>query len=158
MKFTNLDLALALATRAMGTNEQTPILQLADYLATNPTSKIFYERALLTLGIDPNEIPSESWGTPTPTEERASEELKKAIKLLNEYWSGTDVHRRVAVRNLAWQATLLARRLDADAEAKTKYVVKRNGGHTAGLFSAHIVPATRSELQKEPAINQVENT
>jgi hypothetical protein len=153
MKLNNLELALALADHVLTTSGpqygySTELLQLADYLATHPTSSVFYERTLGELGIDPHTVPSESWTPTIPTEGEGAAALKEAITNLNQQWHVGKLQRRVAVRALAWAAQLLARRLDADCEQDCKDVVARNGGSTAGLFRKLIsTTATRAELQ-----------
>jgi hypothetical protein len=60
----------------------------------------------------------------------------------------------IAVRNLAWQATLLARRLEKDIAEDAKRVLERNGGSSAGLLSAFIAtPATRVDLDVKRLTN-----
>jgi hypothetical protein len=147
MKINNTTLGLALADIAVGTPQQSELMQLADYLLTHPTSRIFYERALEELGIAPETVPSELWGETTPDEATGAATLKQAITVLNEQWTRGKLMRYVAVRNLAWAATLLARRLEKDIDEDAKKIIARNGGSTAGLLRAFVAtPATRADL------------
>jgi len=151
MKIPNLTLGLALADFAVGKPRQTELMQLADYLLTHPTSRIFYERALLEMGIHPETVPSELWGETTPDEATGAEALKQAIAILNAQWGRGRLARLIAVRNLAWQATLLGRRLEKDAEEDAKGIVRKNGGSTAGILRSFVpAPATRAELSAPP--------
>jgi len=147
MKLKNLQLGLAVADAAVGNVRQTEMMQLADFLLTHPTSKIHYEKALWYLGIDPNSVPSELWVAEVPDEAHGAAALKDAITLLNEQWSRHKLARMVAVRNLAWQATQLARRLEQDADADAAAIVAKNGGSSAGLLRAFIVaPLTSAQI------------
>jgi hypothetical protein len=147
MKIKNVTLGLALADAAVGDVRQTEMMQLADFLLTHPTSRIHYELALHYLRIDPNTVPSELWGAEVPNEAFGAAALKDAITLLNAEWSRHKLARMVAVRNLAWQATQLARRLEKDCDDNAAVVIAKNGGTTAGLLRAFIqAPATKAEL------------
>jgi multisubunit Na+/H+ antiporter MnhG subunit len=148
LKLKNVQLGLALADAAVGDVRQTEMMQLADFLLTHPVSKIHTERALHYLGIDPNTVPSEIWSEDTPTEAHGAAALKDAITLLNVQWSRHKLARMVAVRNLAWQATQLARRLEKDAAADAERVIKANGGSSAGLLRSFITaPVTSLQLK-----------
>jgi hypothetical protein len=147
MKLDNLTLGLALADHAVNHPQQSELMQLADYLLTHPSSRVYYERVLVALGIDPDTVPSELWGETVPDEAHGAAKLKTAITQLNEQWGKGKLQRMIVVRNLAWQATLLARRLEKDLDEDAKRVVGRNGGSTAGLLNAFIAaPATRVAL------------
>jgi hypothetical protein len=115
---------------------------------------VFYERALLEMGIHPDTVPSELWGEVVPDEAAGAAGLKQAITVLNAQWSRGKVARLVAVRNLAWAATLLGRRLEKDCDEDAKKLVAANKGSTAGLFRSFIsAPATRAELSA-PTVSQ----
>jgi hypothetical protein len=147
MKIDNLQLGLSLADACVGTARQTELMQLADYLLTHPMSRVFYERALLELGIHPDTVPTELWGETVPDEAHGAMKVKEGITILNQQWTRGKLARLVAVRNLAWQSTLLARRLEKQMAEEAKSFVAKNGGSTAGLLRAFVpVPATRAEL------------
>jgi len=158
MKINNLQLGLALADFAVQHERQAELMQLANYLLTHPTSRVFYERALLELGIHPDTVPTELWGESVPDEAHGAAKLKEAITILNAQWTRGKLPRLVAVRNLAWQATLLARRLEKDATADAESIIAKNNGSTAGLLQAFIpAPATRAELNAHINAPQTEN-
>jgi len=147
MKLNNHVLGLALADYAVGHEKQTELMQLANYILTHPMSRVYTERALIAMGILPEHVPDEMWAADLPIEAAGAERLKAAITTLNEQWHTSRFARMIAVRNLAWHATQLGRRLEQDLQADTKRVIQRNGGSTAGLLSAFIAtPMTRAEL------------
>lgn len=151
MKISNLVLGMALADRAVNDQRQQELMQLADYVMTHPTSRVFYERVLWELGINPEDVPSEMWGENVPDEATGAAALKAAIASLNAQWHGGKLNRLVVVRNLAWQATLLARRLEKDCNDSAESMVQRNGGSTAGLLRSFINPTTRADLLARPS-------
>jgi len=155
MRLTNIQLGLSLADYAAklaDAPKKTELMQLADYLLTHPTSRVFYERALLDMGIHPDTVPSEMWGETVPDEAHGAMKVKQGVTILNEQWNRGKLARLIAVRNLAWQCTLLARRLEKEMELDAKAIINNNGGSTAGLLHAFVpVPATRADLTAGPA-------
>jgi hypothetical protein len=137
MKIDNFDLALALnglvdeiaAARNLRTDA---IRAFAQYLADHPTSSTQHPAALELLDI--KDMPSETWGQPTPDQAEGERRVADSVQRLNSEYARSTLHAIVALRRLAWDASQLARRLADDNKARRDAALKTNGGHTNRLF------------------------
>jgi hypothetical protein len=159
MKLTNLDLAFALAGYAMTeaaqrTHPQAALFAFAEYLANHPTSVTPQESALTILGID--DVPSETWGTPLPSQEQGTARVAASIEALNNDYARGATFARVALRRLAWDCVQLARKIEEGAGAAQQAAIKGNGDKVAGLFlpvpltDERDIEALRGYLQRKP--------
>jgi hypothetical protein len=120
--------------------------QLAQAILDQPNTKRLHGLGLTMLGIE--RLPDEQWTLPVPSVSVATASVTAAVAGINESWSRTLLHRLVAARTLAWEATQLARALELHMKQVHDSRVANNGGNTAGMTYPPVGESTSSTTEK----------
>lgn len=122
----------------MDCHDPSTAVRLAQDILDQPNNGRLRRLGLSMLGI--NDLPDEQWSGPLPSVDFGTDEVTAAVRALNAAWSQTTLHRLVALRILAWKASMLQRALAEQQDREHKQQIASNGGHTRGMLAPDAAP------------------